>query len=896
MTPAASAWMTDGQRSLLDEIHALLDEVGTPADLDVLTGSVSPKHAKSLADLRAAGKIRTLRLVVDGGFLAKRESSDQPAHAEVDAAVGRESVRVVRTHAKAVVARGSRRTAALICSANLNINRSAEFFERVDGVAGTLQRVVDGIWSRVSAGCVGHTQAQSGAALRAAVSEFGRLGVYAYDTTEPLPRRLLSGQVDQLLVLRGGSLGGFLPAVLARVGTPAQIWSSGINIEVRQVHDLAREVEAGAIDELRLYLPPELGTKKTSRRVFASLAALLRDHVVWADTHAKLLLARGPKGVVSCAGSANLALTGALELVRVSTDQQRFDRLVALLDLVPPVADPPDPSPSAVKEALAEFDQRQAEAAAPANAPKGSGLGEAWPIASSLLRVAPGFVPQARPLATTADLRSERARLRMRESLGLYLAGMWTILHPGTPQVASWAGDAICDHMQAWILGQIDRLSIEVPPGAGKTSRAVAAVCYGWEHDPSKRYMCGSYDLIYAARLNRRRRRVVLDRALRELMRTEYELLLGEKASTFFQNDRGGWMAAISPDGGVTTGEHCDGMLLDDLCKPANATERKFSELRTFITETLLSRFRDQNNPRIMNVQQRLGDHDPAGVLYESFNDFEVLCIPAEYDPHRSKVSVLGFKDPRTKPGASFFEDRYGKEHLESKRKAMGSDAFDKQYNQKAKGAGTKYIFMRHWFRFWQTRPDLAGAEWAAFIDCTFDGGPTSDYVVIQVWASVDARAYLMDQMRAQMSLVETCAALGEMAHRWPQCGRWLVEAQKKANGDGVVDVMSRLVPGVVGVTYERGQSKAARARAASPMLEAGQVYVPDPSFASWVPAFLAEVCSYTGQDGEQDDQVDGMSGGLNFLRGFMLEGLRDFSAAQVVRVISGAKSRKGGW
>lgn len=70
-----------------------------------------------------------------------------------------------------------------------------------------------------------------------------------------------------------------------------------------------------------------------------------------------------------------------------------------------------------------------------------------------------------------------------------------------------------------------------------------------------------------------------------------------------------------------------------------------------------------------MHVAQRLGVGDPADVLYGNgplptperkdegplFDDFEVLSIPAGYDPKRSKVTVLGFEDPRTRQGESFF-------------------------------------------------------------------------------------------------------------------------------------------------------------------------------------------------------------------------------------------------
>lgn len=350
-------WMTDGTRNLIDEVRALVDEVGSPAELDVITASVFPKHVEELAALRDVGKVDELRLVVDGGFLARREASSQPAHAEVDAAIGREHVRAIRSHAKGVRAKGPNGEAVLLCSANLNTNRNFEFYERADHLAPVIESVVDCIFDRVHPGCEGHTQAQSGFAVREAVQEFVRLGVQVHDSAEYLPRRMMVGDRDDLFVLHKGSLGGFIPAILARVGSPATVWASGINVETDQVHLLAREVHAGTIEDLRLYLPGALGARKASAGIYATLCAVVRESVIWADTHAKMLLASGPLGTVSCTGSANLAGTGALEFVRVTTDPEMHAHLTALLDSVRPAADPPLPAAAALERARARFER-----------------------------------------------------------------------------------------------------------------------------------------------------------------------------------------------------------------------------------------------------------------------------------------------------------------------------------------------------------------------------------------------------------------------------------------------------------------------------------------------------------------------------------------------------------
>lgn len=228
----------------------------------------------------------------------------------------------------------------------------------------------------------------------------------------------------------------------------------------------------------------------------------------------------------------------------------------------------------------------------------------------------------------------------------------------------------------------------------------------------------------------------------------------------------------------------------------------------------------------------------------------------------------------------------------------MGSAYFEQYEQLVSRTSGG--IFQRQWFKTWERRPDLSPAIWAAFTDCTFHGGPGTDHVVIQVWAAVDGCAYLMDQIRAQMSFTETCAALAEMAQRWPQCGRWMVEASRAANGDAVVDSMRRMVPGVIGVSYQAGQTKAARAKASiEPMAMAGQLYLPSERTHPWVRGWLDEVCGFTGKDGEQDDQVDAASGALNWLRKELLQALCDQPAGQYTPPPPpprSAKPRGGGW
>ena len=66
-------------------------------------------------------------------------------------------------------------------------------------------------------------------------------------------------------------------------------------------------------------------------------------------------------------------------------------------------------------------------------------------------------------------------------------------------------------------------------------------------------------------------------------------------------------------------------------------------------------------------------------------------------------------------------------------------------------------------------------------------------------------------------------------------------------------------IPGILPVTPEGG--KVARAQAVSPLIEAGNVYLPHPLFMPWVNDFIEECAAFP--NGAHDDQVDAMTQAL---------------------------------
>ena len=100
------------------------------------------------------------------------------------------------------------------------------------------------------------------------------------------------------------------------------------------------------------------------------------------------------------------------------------------------------------------------------------------------------------------------------------------------------------------------------------------------------------------------------------------------------------------------------------------------------------------------------------------------------------------------------------------------------------------------------------------------------------------------------MSYVQTREAILAKWREGEQPG--LVRVEDKANGPAIIDDLRSAIPGIVPVSVA-AKSKQARAFAVSPMVEAGNVYLPDS--APWVDAYLHELTTFPR--GRHDDRVD---------------------------------------
>ena len=168
-------------------------------------------------------------------------------------------------------------------------------------------------------------------------------------------------------------------------------------------------------------------------------------------------------------------------------------------------------------------------------------------------------------------------------------------------------------------------------------------------------------------------------------------------------------------------------------------------------------------------------------------------------------------------------------------------------------------VFHREWFRnFWtlDTLP-LEMQEMIFSCDLTFKKSAQADWVVMQVWGRHLERKFLLGQVRAKMSFMESVHAFKGLCGKWPKVTRRIVEAA--ANGEAMKSYFENELKVEL---YSPEANKTERAHFSTAQYEMGNVWLPDPLMPGfeWVHDYIEEHMLFDGEPGGVDDQVDAES------------------------------------
>ncbi len=425
----------------------------------------------------------------------------------------------------------------------------------------------------------------------------------------------------------------------------------------------------------------------------------------------------------------------------------------------------------------------------------------------------------------------------------------------------------IAHALQGIEAGDIDRLVITMPPRHGKSELAsVHFPAWFLGRNPDRRVIATSYGFDLARKFSRRARNLFREPRWPFAASTAGDLSAVDAWD--IADHRGGYVAAGV--GGGITGMGADLLMVDDPVKDSQEADSETYRERAWEWFTQVALTRLEPGAAVILIGTRWHEDDLIGrALTMPGSSWTHLNFPAQAE----EGDQLG-----RPPGAWLWPGRFTPKEYEDA-KGRGSRAWTSLYQQRPSPAegGT---FKRHWWRYWsysgQPLPPvpLRMADGSMHLapcvelppfwdehlqswDMAFKDTKGSDYVAGQVWGAWRADRFLLDQTLAQLDFPATLAAVRELTDRWPKARRKLVE--DKANGPAVIATLRHELPGLVAVEPDGG--KEARANAATPEVESGNVYLPHPRLAPWVDAFVEECASFP--DGKHDDQVDAMTQAL---------------------------------
>ncbi len=283
-----------------------------------------------------------------------------------------------------------------------------------------------------------------------------------------------------------------------------------------------------------------------------------------------------------------------------------------------------------------------------------------------------------------------------RQSFKLFAQAAWHIIEPGKQYVSGWHLDAIAEHLQAVIEGDIKRLLVNMPPRHGKSSYISTLIHpWSWLHNPSLRWLCASYALNLATRDNLKCRRILKSRWWQQRYGHLFELTKDQDAKMKFENNFSGYRQAVSVGAAGTTGEGGDILVIDD----PHPIEQKRSDMKReavldWFLNTWMSRLNDEKTGAMIVVGQRIHTQDVSGLIIEGAagGQWVHLNLPAEYEagsPCRTYwPSGKVWEDPRTEEGELLWEERFPRPVIEQKKRIHGPLGFAAIYQQRPVPAG----------------------------------------------------------------------------------------------------------------------------------------------------------------------------------------------------------------
>ena len=512
------------------------------------------------------------------------------------------------------------------------------------------------------------------------------------------------------------------------------------------------------------------------------------------------------------------------------------------------------------------------------------------------------------------------------ESLSDFVRGGWKYIDPN-PYVHGWHIDALAEHLQAVVDGDIRRLVINIPPRTSKSSiTSVAFPAWTWTQPekshtsgPGVQFLFASYAQSLSIRDSTKCRRLVDSPWYKERWGNRIQLTQDQATKIRFDNMQGGYRLATSV-GGALTGEGGSIIVVDD---PHNAVEMESDLIRRNTLDwwdnSLSTRLNDPKRGAYIVIMQRLHEEDLTGhILSRNVGDWTHLCLPMEYEWNRHSVTSIGWNDPRgcdddgesfvllgpngerlardseaqrilqdEREGVLLTPDRFGPDEIRILKSQLGpyQSAGQLQQRPEPKGGG---IFKRDWWKLWEDDKYPPFEYILASLDTAYTEKEENDPSALTIWGVFTDKInqpnrivykdgsfyddYLTTETSQRIMLMHAWEGRLEISELIAKVAeiclkmkvdRLLIES--KASGISVAQEMRRLYTGTnFAVQLMDPRSQDKVARAYSIQHLFSEGLVYAPDRA-WADMVITQCASFP--KGKHDDLVDSVTQGLKYLR-----------------------------
>lgn len=391
--------------------------------------------------------------------------------------------------------------------------------------------------------------------------------------------------------------------------------------------------------------------------------------------------------------------------------------------------------------------------------------------------------------------------------------------------------------------GKIKRLIINIPPRYGKTELSVKCfIAWSLAKNPQSKFIHLSYSDSLALDNSSQTKEYIESDAFQELW--QMQLKKDAQSKSKWYNEFGGGVYATASGGAITgfgagvpeSKDFSGAIIIDDPLKPDDASsEVKRNAVNYRYNNTIRSRVNDRDTPIIV-IMQRLHEDDMSGFLLNggSGEEWTYLCLPALDDDNNP-----------------LWEAKHSFEELEAIRQANRYN-FAGQYMQTpSPDEGGEW--KKNWFKIIKPAEVPKSIVWDMIIDGAYTKDTKNDPTGLQIQGKYNNDVYIYSSIDKYLEMPELLKFIPEHIEAVGLSIRSVL-IEPKASGKTLKQLLTnqtRLNAIELNGDFV-GMSKIEMARAVSPYIESGRVFLVE---GSWNENYLHQVSVFP--NGKHDEHVD---------------------------------------